>query len=235
MPMTDGLPEMSMDQVSKSAPPAKMATIFTLVPFLIGTGIAMAIFYCSKDYYDGRARKNVAMFGEDFPFVYLGGIFFSWVYRFVNMYPMGFKNRLMTGKAGNVRANMYIYKVVDEDKHVVLATEGDVGMYNRANRSMHHMSENATPVAVTFLLAGLNFPIAALVLMAVFCLGRVMHQVGYTTGYGSHGGGFVLALISTVTLEGLLFVAFLSQMYLLTDELVVAGVSASLSPQDSLR
>ena len=34
-------------------------------------------------------------------------------------------------------------------------------------------------------------------------MGRIMHQVGYTTKYGGHGSGFFLAMNAQTVLEGL--------------------------------
>ena len=36
---------------------------------------------------------------------------------FVNLYPMIYKSRVMRGKSGNLRANMYVYKTVGDGAH----------------------------------------------------------------------------------------------------------------------
>ena len=36
-------------------------------------------------------------------------------------------------------------------------------------------------------------------------IGRIVHQVGYSSGYGSHGAGFAIAALASGVLEGLLF------------------------------
>jgi len=52
------------------------------------------------------------------------------------------------------------------------------------------------------LLAGKVFPFPTFVLTGAFVLGRILHQAGYSkSGYGGHALGFVVAMISTVTLE----------------------------------
>lgn len=46
---------------------------------------------------------------------------------------------------------MSIYRVAQEDgPHVVLDDEGDVGAYNRANRSLAHLGENVLSFIVPF-------------------------------------------------------------------------------------
>jgi len=89
----------------------------------------------------------------------------------------------MSSKAGNLRSNMYFYRQQgsnDEDGKIVLETKGDVGAYNRANRSMHHFSENVPGMLLCFPLAAYVFPFPSTVLMSVYAIGRVMHQTGYT-------------------------------------------------------
>lgn len=64
------------------------------------------------------------------------GVLMAWV----NLYPTVLKARIMKG--GNPRANMYIYKVFGPQEYLVfLEEEGDIGRYNRANRSLHHLIE----------------------------------------------------------------------------------------------
>ena len=85
---------------------------------------------------------------------------------------------------------------------VLLDSEGDAGAYNRANRSLHHMTEQIAPTLLALIGAGFCYPRAVLVLTATFSAGRCMHAIGYTKGYGSHAPGFTLATLSASTLEG---------------------------------
>ena len=88
--------------------------------------------------------------------------------------------------------------------------KGAAGQYNRANRSLHHYIENALSFLICLPFAGFVYPAACFVLTCLFVLGRVLHQAGYTyKGYGGHGVGFGIALLVSVILEGLTFVAAL--------------------------
>merc|ERR1712054_366192 len=108
----------------------------------------------------------------------------------------------------NMRSNPFIYKSVSGSKDTVLyENEGVVGKYNRANRSLTHMIENFGSVLAGLLLVGSAFPFATFVCACFFALGRVMHQVGYSGGYGKHGLGFMVSGVSQLTLEGLAIVA----------------------------
>merc|ERR1719247_3461716 len=115
---------------------------------------------------------------------------------------------------GNIRANMYVYTVVeDQDSTVVLQEEGDVGCYNRANRSLHHFAENAWTLVLPLVLAGVVFPVPSFVLLVLFAVGRVWHQLGYSSsGYGAHAMGFTLSLVTSLVLEGLVIVVALRQL-----------------------
>ena len=62
------------------------------------------------------------------------------------------------------QANMYLYKVnVDASQEplppVILDDQGAPGMYNRANRSLHHFVENMPGLILCFLPAAYCFPL----------------------------------------------------------------------------
>lgn len=126
---------------------------------------------------------------------------------FLNMYPMMYKESIMTMKSGNLRANMQILKLAEqkgaEPEYVVMETDGVIGQYNRANRSLEHFTENSIHFVLVLPLALYVQPFATFITTLVFCLGRVMHQTGYATGYGSHGAGFGLSTLAVAILAGM--------------------------------
>eukprot|EP00913_Durusdinium_trenchii_P006552 g6155.t1 len=62
--------------------------------------------------------------------------------------------------------------------------------------------ENSLAFVLCLLLAGVIFPLPALALTACFSVGRVVHQIGYATaGYGGHALGFLIAMLSDMTLQ----------------------------------
>jgi hypothetical protein len=71
------------------------------------------------------------------------------------------------------------------------------------------MVENFGALAAGLFLCGAVFPFPAFVLVCIFCAGRVAHQAGYTTGYGGHAVGFMLATLAASTMEGLSMVIVL--------------------------
>ena len=126
---------------------------------------------------------------------------------------MYYKAAIMSGKAGNLRANMAIYKLAtdssEEGSAVVLQSEGDVGRYNRANRSIYHFLENSLALVASVPLAFFIFPFPTFVLIALFCFARVVYQLGYTAkGYGGHGPGYGLDRVATLTVTNLLIIAY---------------------------
>ena len=73
---------------------------------------------------------------------------------------------------------MFIYKIIGEGDHknaVVYSEDGDIGCYNRANRSVGHFLENSTPVIISLILVGLIYTFPTFILTIIFCLGRVLH------------------------------------------------------------
>ena len=128
----------------------------------------------------------------------------------LNLYPMGYKGRIMRGSSGNLRANMFIYKNAAEnssESRVVLATEGDEGHYNRANRSLYHFAENSIQLALAIGLCSFVFPFPTFILTVILFVGRLIYTVGYTSGgYGKHAPGFLLVSIAVNTLYGMLLI-----------------------------
>lgn len=181
--------------------------MFLTIPRAIGFGIAFAIYKNGKTkLYD----KNMAVLQDhELGYLYLAAVVMGFLVTWVNDYPMLYKNMVMRMNSGNLRANMMFYKEAGagaDAPYVVLETEGPVGAYNRANRSLTHFTETSAPVFVCMILAGYIFPFPTLVLVLVYALGRILHQAGYAaSGYGGHAPGFAIALISTMTLEMLCF------------------------------
>eukprot|EP00434_Breviolum_minutum_P029099 symbB.v1.2.025738.t1/scaffold2505.1/size135028/2 len=174
------------------------------VPRLIGFGIAFAIYKLGATAkYDSHMKGFHAEDG--YGWLYLGVYFFAMMVSFVNLFPMYYKGKAMKANAGNLRANMFIYKVLDGGKkHVVMEEEGGIGEYNRANRSLGHFVENAAGFLLCVPFAGYIFPFPTFILMAIMICGRIVHQMGYASGgYGKHAPGFMLHLISQVSIEGL--------------------------------
>jgi len=181
-----------------------------LVPRLIGCGIGFLVFkFGAHDIYKEQisflASKNLG-------YLYLSVALFTALVQWLNVYPMVYKQRMSI--KGNLRANMQIFKVNAADKplpYVVMEEEGLIGNYNRANRSLFHFNENMGGIILCILCAGFVFPFPTLVATSIFALGRVLHQIGYAIGgYGKHGPGFALAMLTTVSLEGMVIVAALS-------------------------
>ena len=139
-------------------------------------------------------------------------IVFNLTVQWMNNYPMRYKEQVMEGGAHNLRANMFVYRLATEDPNessaVVLQEDGDLGKYNRANRSTYHFLENCMGFLSSLPILGFIFLKPTIALVFLFCAGRILHQIGYTIkGYGGHVIGFVLALFAQLTVIGLLIVA----------------------------
>mmetsp|Transcript_6862 Transcript_6862/g.22795 ORF Transcript_6862/g.22795 Transcript_6862/m.22795 type:complete len:221 (+) Transcript_6862:186-848(+) len=203
---TTGMPVIAENEKVAGEAKARMAiTMFSVVPAVIGASGAYAIYA-----FGSYAGKIAVLKDGDLGYLYLAGWLYGRVVGFLNKYPMVAKARVVRGDSGNLRANMQIYKQIGEKampNAIVLETDGDVGAYNRANRSLQHFVETTPDFIVALGLAGYVFPKPTLALTALFGLGRFLHMTGYQKGYGKHAPGFAIASLTSEILGGLVLVA----------------------------
>jgi len=213
----------------------KFLPAFVLGPVItsaIGSTIAWRIYTRGNtEIYD----RNIAKLAEnDLGYTLLAAAVFNLAVVWVNNFPMLYKTKIMRFTSGNLRANMQIYKQHGKNAasgYVLLETQGLVGSYNRANRSLTHMVENSIPVAVFLVLCGTVFPFPTLVLTALFGFGRILHQFGYAAvGYGGHGLGFALAEVGRFTMQGLCLLAADRSLGLGAHEAAIAAVAPYCDP-----
>ena len=111
---------------------------------------------------------------------------------------------------------MFIYKNAAEgssESRILMAEDGDEGMYNRANRSLYHFVENSIPLTISIALCAFVYPIPTFVLTVLIFVGRLIYTVGYTLGgYGKHAPGFIVCQLSANTLYGLLLITSIKGM-----------------------
>jgi len=216
-----GLPRISAEEKAAGFRSGVRINIMaqTILP-AIGFGLAYLLWYISEhllnmESYDLK-MKTVAE--SDTWYVYLSAFFLCRMMYFLNFYPLIFKGSVFgisddKSKAEKaMSANMYVYKVQSVvasgftgTRAVLMADDGYVGRYNRANRGLHHSVEWLGIVLLEILLCGYIFPKQTLALVTLYAVGRVVHQVAHAIyGYGAQNVGFVLCLIAALTLEGLL-------------------------------
>jgi hypothetical protein len=189
----------------------------------IGVAIAFGVFkYGATDAYSKAIGAASADGGY---WKYAGLAVIAYTVRFVNFFPMTFKEKVMKGAlrdeiGKNMRSNPFIYTTVgSKTKEVVLfENDGLMCKYNRANRSLTHMIENFASVLAGLVLSGSVFPFPTFVCTCVFGVGRILHQVGYSSGYGNHGLGFMFAMLATLTMEGMCILVALAGLGLLPVE-----------------
>lgn len=210
-----GLPQFTEEQKEQAAAGAqKTIPLMLIVSRVIGVGIALAIYWPWKDIFDARMAKLDKSI-ENIGFLYLAIGVFSILVNFMNLFPTIAKTQIMLGTSGHLRSNMSIYKILYQNgqraPYVVMEDEHEVGKYNRANRALHHLVENAMPLMMIIPAAGLIMPIAVFVLVALYAIARIWYQIAYTTGgYGlgccQHGPPFGFQFAQTLALEGLVWV-----------------------------
>jgi len=196
-----GIPDMSDEQKENGeSKMTKMVVFLCVFPYVIGCSIA----YCI-DHFGGANEPHKAMIhSTEYYWVYLGYFVVAWTIHFINNYPMIKKGKVM--QDGNIRANMMIYRVNSTGEAVVLEDRGDVGEYNRANRSLHHMNETMAALLPGAFLAGFVYAKASFVCLLIFSIGRILHQQGYVNGYGGHGAGFALSMFSHMTIQSMVLI-----------------------------
>eukprot|EP00976_Prorocentrum_cordatum_P036007 732334-Prorocentrum_minimum.AAC.1 len=121
-----GLPQMDAAMRNKGESlNRKMVMVLAVVPVLIGFGIAFAIFTYGDTAAYSKKISLVVQF--EMQYAYLAAFIFSRMVSWVNNYAMIWKGRVMTGKSGNMRANMLVFREYNSDKVVVLDDGPDTG------------------------------------------------------------------------------------------------------------
>lgn len=90
--------------------------------------------------------------------------------------------------------------------YVTLETEGPLGAFNRAQRSVANYWEVAPFFFLNFICGGFVFPFPAFVSAVVFGVARMLYAIGYTSGKESRLSGFMLGNLANQVCEG--FVLF---------------------------
>jgi len=188
-----------------------------LVALTVLTGIGFGVAYGSIAFDSNaelHATKIQTIVGMDLQWLYLALVVLGKTILLLNFVPTSYKK----GLKGNIRSNPFFYEAVKDNTKKTEETtstmigfkeDGPIGMYNRSNRSVQHMVENSGGFFAAIGPVGFLFPKQTLAVVCAFSIGRIVHQKGYANGYGSHALGFVFALFSIQTLEGLALIAFL--------------------------
>jgi len=204
-PLKSDAPE-STPNPSEPAYPKLAATVLAMLG--IGTGLAYGSLFLDSEMGKGvRDSKLGLVEAMDLKWGYLSLVLLGRTVAMLNFVPTGYKN----GLKGNIRSNPFFFQTVGDNKSMVLYREdGFHGKYNRANRSVQHMVENSGAFFAAVGPVGWIFPRQTFGAVLLFCAGRILHQKGYTQGYGKHAIGFALSLLGILTVEGLaLLVVFL--------------------------
>lgn len=194
-----------------------------LVALTVLTGIGFGVAYGSIAFDSNaelHATKIQTIVGMDLQWLYLALFVLGKTILLINFVPTSYKS----GLKGNIRSNPFFYETLQDNSKnteespstmIGFKEDGPLGMYNRSNRSVQHMVENSGGFFAAIGPIGFLFPKQTLAAVCAFSAGRIIHQKGYANGYGSHALGFVFALLSIQTMEGLALIAFLkSQGYM---------------------
>ena len=203
------------------------------LPTVLFFGVAFGIYSGDKATYDENIAASFPH-SSDGICVSLSMFLYVTTMLWINVYPLRYKGlALGWNMKDSIFANQYFYKtahnlryqpelpknnlkVVDLEAGantlVILEHDGLVGKYNRANRSMNHMTEQSFSIFVVAYALGKIFPIPSLVISILWSIGRVGHQKMYSEkGYGmsTHLPFYMMESYSRMTLHGLLLVVAL--------------------------
>ena len=190
-----GLPLMDEAEKKKSG---RFFVLYVYISAIIWIGVGVGVGFVihnwgSTDIYDARINT---ISEYDLQWACLGSILLDLAVIQLNVFPYYYKAKIM--RLGNTRANMLIFKLAtdknpEESSAVILHEEGDLGFYNRANRSLYHFLEWSVLVIATLPLTMYVYPFPSFIILVFFCLGRIIYQVGYTRGgFGDHVPGFAI-------------------------------------------
>ena len=207
-----GLPNMTDKQKEKGQRFFSMYR-WLATGFVIGLGIGIA--FAIHNYGDtAKYEERLATTKQfDMVWAYMGAFLFLPLVFGMNMYSLPMKAGICLAK-GNIRANMFFFKQAAENSvessTIVLHEDGDLGLYNRANRGVHHFVENCIPVILAAQFTVYAYTLPTFVILTIYTLSRIAYQHGYTHrgwGFSGHYPGFFLGCLCMCTLNGLLFVA----------------------------
>lgn len=181
-----------------------------LAVLAVGFGLANGSIALAGDSQKEAFNSKIqALKATDLQWLYLALVVLGRTIGLLNFVPMVYKK----GMAGNIRSNPFFFETNGDDDEaptmVLYKQDGPHGMYNRANRSVQHMIENTGGFFAAIGPVGYVFPKQTCAMVVVFCAARVLHQRGYSSGYGGQAAGFMLSMLPILTLEGLALTVFL--------------------------
>ncbi|RHY00157.1 hypothetical protein DYB25_003530 [Aphanomyces astaci] len=207
-----GLPQVPP---SESGPKYGPLLILTVAPLVVGVVVAHVVYtQGDKSAYD--LRMLTAALNADMLWTCLAVVVLGRVVAFANCYPLAVKGCFLTKDDRQLWANSFLLTEIGPNcakNVVVMDSEGDVGMYNRANRALQDMVQTCGVVLAALFLASTVFAFPAFAVSLAFCWGWVVHVVSFAMNYDSHGLGYLLATLAAATLEGMVALMALKIMW----------------------
>ena len=195
---------------------AKKGLIFNIgkvvIPCLL-VSISVGIGFAIHEWFDTALYESrIALLKEyDMQWACLGAVIFYCTVIWLNIYVIDRKAKYSHGEK-NLSPNFFIYSFANqnsfESSAVILNEEGDIGKYNRGNRSIQYFIETNLSILVLLPITAFVYPTPSLVGFIIYCLGRIVYQIGYANfGFGGHFPGFGLDRTSSAIFIGLTIVA----------------------------
>ena len=206
-----GLPIITEEAKAKT----KNVPIFMLIKNLVMLGVGYGIAWLVWAFGDSATYQQRIQIAKDYDgqWFMLALVVLQFTVMWMVDYSMTSKLRVMNVFEGDkdLHGNQFIYKFAtkkdNEGSAIIVNEEGDVGQYNRANKSLYQFLENCLGFVAMLPLSFFLFTIPTFVSLAAFCFGRVIYQIAYTSG-GKQVLGWFLDRIATLTVTGLMILAY---------------------------
>ena len=146
-----------------------------LVVALLSTGFGYSIHHFGDtETYESRIA-TIKLY--DFQWASAGILVLIFTVIWMNIFPMMHKARIQ--RDGNLRANMFIFRLAtenpEESSAIIMHEKGDIGRYNRANRSIHSFLDWVTATMSVLPFTFFVYPLPSFICLAVFFVGHLIY------------------------------------------------------------
>mmetsp|Transcript_737 Transcript_737/g.2243 ORF Transcript_737/g.2243 Transcript_737/m.2243 type:complete len:224 (-) Transcript_737:191-862(-) len=200
----DGIPYKS-DYDRMAPEPKSLFKVYSIVfvlPTLIGTAVAVPILL----FYPRKAYKSINVLA-DFE---LGPVYLViWVLKYFIL--------LINANLGTARRrtkvnvpDQHVYQVYGgpaAGSFVMMADDGDMGKFNRAQRALQNLMEQLPMLLVELLLVGFVFPWEVMAIAILWGMARLKGATGYTEDRKARMKGNMASMVLGGVLDGMLVVS----------------------------
>lgn len=149
---------------------------------------------------------------KKFAFVYdyqLGYVYLAWVIVYLTRMYLTINANGARAAAGCDRPDQHIYKIMAaegtlaDSPYVLMATAGDAGRFNRAQRAVYNTDEGLPLFITGAIITGSILPHVVLAIACIYAYGRITFANTYKASLNARGMGFMLGATAETFVCGL--------------------------------